>query len=174
MNEHQQRDLAAGLKALAETTRDVTPSAQVQQAILRVAHEHIGTPHVRTSARGTSHVGLRQAQADPEQGRGIARPHVWLPLAASLLLVTASAVWLARFAEPRPDFVDPAGFVALPEAEGLPQLESATIVRVSLPVAALPAYGVAMPDQTAESVEAELLVAQDGQARAIRLVNDSD
>ena len=70
--------------------------------------------------------------------------------------------------------LQPTGFVALPGAAVLPDMESANIVRVSLPVAALPAYGLAISDFRTESVEAELLVAQDGQARAIRFVNDSD
>jgi hypothetical protein len=42
---------------------------------------------------------------------------------------------------------------------------------VELPVAALPAYGLSIvPDPTRPSVEADVIVGQDGQARAIRLV----
>jgi hypothetical protein len=57
----------------------------------------------------------------------------------------------------------------------LPPLESGTIVRVALPVTALPSYGIQIvPDIHRYSVEADLLVGQDGMTRAIRLVNDSD
>jgi hypothetical protein len=73
-----------------------------------------------------------------------------------------------------PHVVQTDGFVALPGAAVLPDMESANIVRVSLPVAALPAYGIAIAGFRTESVEAELLVAQDGQARAIRFVHESD
>ena len=63
-------------------------------------------------------------------------------------------------------------FMTIPAAAGLPALESARIVRMQLPVAALPAYGVAMiPDASRTAVEADLLVGQDGQPRAIRLVS---
>lgn len=62
-------------------------------------------------------------------------------------------------------------FTPLPGASGLPAFESGSIVRVELPVAALPAYGLAIvPDPTRPAVEADVIVGQDGQARAIRLV----
>jgi hypothetical protein len=62
-------------------------------------------------------------------------------------------------------------FVAIPGTAGLPPLESATIVRMALPVSSLPVYGVdVVPGGTRAAIEADLLVAQDGQARAIRLV----
>ena len=62
-------------------------------------------------------------------------------------------------------------FVALPTAIGLPRLESGRIVRVELPTAVLPAYGLdVVPGPAAAMVEADVLVGQDGQARAIRFV----
>jgi hypothetical protein len=65
-----------------------------------------------------------------------------------------------------------ARFVALPSAESLPELESGMIVRVELPVSSLPAYGFPiMPETAGAPVTADVLVGQDGQPRAIRLVN---
>ena len=62
-------------------------------------------------------------------------------------------------------------FVALPTAIGLPALESGRIVRVQFPAAELPAYGFDVtPQPDAGAVEADLLVGQDGQPRAIRFV----
>jgi hypothetical protein len=62
-------------------------------------------------------------------------------------------------------------FMPLPGASALPAFESGSIVRVELPVAALPAYGLSIvPDPTRPAVEADVIVGQDGQARAIRLV----
>ena len=65
-------------------------------------------------------------------------------------------------------------FVALPGAVGLPTFESGRIVRLDLPVSSLPAYGVELvPDAARSEVQADVLVGQDGQARAIRLVATS-
>jgi len=61
--------------------------------------------------------------------------------------------------------------VAIPTAAGLPDFESGEIVRTRIPVSSLPLYGVEItPDAPGTPVEADLLVGQDGQARAIRLV----
>ena len=63
------------------------------------------------------------------------------------------------------------GFVELPGAAGLPDFESGQIVRVEIPLTSLPTYGIDIaPDARDEPVEADMLVGQDGQARAIRLV----
>jgi hypothetical protein len=46
---------------------------------------------------------------------------------------------------------------------------------VELPLASLPAYGVDMvPDAARSEIEAELLVGQDGQPRAIRIVTQTN
>ena len=66
------------------------------------------------------------------------------------------------------------GFMALPGAAGLPDFESGAIVRVELTLASLPAYGVDISRAARnQPVEADLLVGQDGQPRAIRLVTNS-
>ena len=148
MTDQQQRELARGLRALADSTRDMNASARVEAAVL-----------AQMGSAGTA------ASASP-----VTR---LLPLAAALILAVGGALWTVRSAHPLRT-VSPAGFLALPEAGALPEMESATIVRVSLPVAALPYYGIAIVDLKADSVLAELLVAQDGRPRAIRFVNDSD
>jgi hypothetical protein len=108
-------------------------------------------------------------------------PFAWLAAAAALVLVTAAGIWAsleyqrARAVAAANTEAQPArtleGFVALPVAVGLPRLESGYIVRVELPVAALPALGVdVLPASTRNAVQADVLVGQDGQPRAIRLV----
>ena len=149
MTDQQQRDLTRGLRALAESTRDFNASPHIEAAVLA----KMGSAPAEAAARPSS--------------------RRLLPLAAALFLAVGGALWMASTASV-PHVVQAAGFVALPGAAALPDMESADIVRVSLPVAALPAYGVAIADFRTESVEAELLVAQDGRARAIRFVNDSD
>ena len=61
-------------------------------------------------------------------------------------------------------------FVALPYAQSEVPLEGPVIVRVQIPVSELSAMGLAFAPATAqERVDAELLVGQDGVARAVRL-----
>ena len=65
----------------------------------------------------------------------------------------------------------PVEFVRIPSAIGLPELESGTVLRMELPLTALPEYGLDIaPDAVRSSVEADILVGQDGQPRAIRLI----
>ena len=94
------------------------------------------------------------------------------PAAVALVLDRGRAVGLHRppvHREPR--VLRPAGFVTIPSATGLPDFESGEIVRTHIPVSSLPVYGVEIPpDAVGTPVEADLLVGQDGQARAIRLV----
>jgi hypothetical protein len=158
MTGQQERDLKEGLRALAGTTREMHASRRVEDAVLAELGRLSGTAH-----------GL------PQTTRATRKPALvrLLPLAAALVAAVGGALWTAR-STPSPKIVHPAGFIALPAAAVLPEMESANIVRVSLPVAALPAYGVAIGDLKQDVVEAELLVAQDGQARAIRFVSDSD
>jgi hypothetical protein len=63
-------------------------------------------------------------------------------------------------------------FVSLPTAIGLPEFESGRIVRVELSTAMLPAFGFdVVPESESGVVEADVLVGQDDQPRAIRFVN---
>jgi len=63
-----------------------------------------------------------------------------------------------------------ASFYPLPEAEALPAVENAMVVRVQLPVSSLQLMGVPVSDERADaSVQADLLLGQDGLARAVRL-----
>jgi hypothetical protein len=85
---------------------------------------------------------------------------------------------VTRAKRPRPApqvrYAEATGFVALPNAVGLPDFESGQIIRMEIPLTSLPTYGIEiLPDARDRQVEADLLVGQDGQARAIRLVSDA-
>lgn len=157
MNEQQQRDLMAGLKALADATRHASASPGVEEAVL-----------------------ARMAVASEPHSPGFDAPRPptfagFAALAAGIVVMVAGAMWIASSGRhdveiPRPPL---AGFVEVPYASALPQMESASIVEVMLPVSALPTYGVAIVPEMSGVVQAELLVAQDGHPRAIRLVNHS-
>jgi hypothetical protein len=65
-------------------------------------------------------------------------------------------------------------FVTLPGAASLPRFESGSIVRVDLPLSSLAAYGVDISTSGGKGpVKADVLVGQDGEPRAIRLVSSS-
>jgi hypothetical protein len=63
-------------------------------------------------------------------------------------------------------------FLTLPGAAGLPDLESGSVVRIAVPVGALPEYGLDIVQGGSKTtVDADVLVGQDGLPRAIRLVS---
>jgi hypothetical protein len=63
-----------------------------------------------------------------------------------------------------------ASFYPLPQAEALPAVENAMVVRVELPVASLRLMGFPVDEERADAaVQAELLLGQDGLARGVRL-----
>jgi len=74
----------------------------------------------------------------------------------------------------RASVVRPSGFIELPGSDGLPAFESGEIVRMEVPVATLPSYGIDISSgSTGGPVEADILIGQDGFARAIRLVTST-
>jgi hypothetical protein len=84
--------------------------------------------------------------------------------------VAPPAVVAANTVAPAQEEEADASFYPLPEAEALPAVETAMVVRVQLPVSSLQLMGVPMGEErTDSSVEAELLLGQDGLARAVRL-----
>ena len=151
MTEQQERALAEGLRALAASTRHASASRGVEAAVL-----------------------AEMARREPVTVRAA---RAWLPIAAALLLMVGASVWVARQADVQrgTGTIQPAGFVEIPGAAALPPMESGAIVRVAIPVAALPSYGIPIaPDLGVDRVEVDLMVAQDGLPRAIRFVNDSN
>lgn len=95
-------------------------------------------------------------------------------IAASLYLVWAQ--WTHRRASGQQMGMNAAGrersgFIALPYAQSEVPLEEPVIVRVQIPVSELRGIGMAVsPASETQKVNADLLVGQDGVARAVRLV----
>ncbi|HVL69599.1 MAG TPA: hypothetical protein VM364_20235 [Vicinamibacterales bacterium] len=154
MTDQQERALAAGLTALAATTRCAGASDRVRQAVMaaaRAGHEERRPPE---RGRGRTSAGLRFTYA----------------AAAVLVMTSLSGAWLAHRAARTAYTIRPTGFVQIPGADVLPPIESGVIVRVALPLTILPLYGLTIPPEgTIDAVDADLLVAQDGIPRAIRL-----
>jgi len=113
----------------------------------------------------------RQAQPRPRL-RGVP---MWAA-AAALILITISLNWLvvrrpAVVSDVAPEPVaDLAGFVLWPGASAWPPFESGSLMRVELPVSILPALGLSAPSSASGVVPADIVVGQDGLARAVRLV----
>lgn len=147
MKQQQERAIVDGLRALAATTRHAGASPHVERAVRSAMTTH----------------------PDPRQAGWFA-----YAAAAALILVSISGAWVARESTERgPGPIHPAGFVEIPGASTLPPMESGSIVRVALPVTILPQYGLAiLPDVAGDTVLAELLIAQDGLPRMIRLAHD--
>ena len=61
-------------------------------------------------------------------------------------------------------------FIPWPGASSLPPLESGELVRMDLPVSILPSLGVAPPAGHVKAVKADVVIGQDGFARAVRFV----
>ena len=177
MNEQQERAIVQGLRALAATTKDASASPHVEQAVVAEMGRLKAAPTGDRVAEGGVVAGFsRPAAASPVvPSPPVPRQAWWFAYAAAaLLLVSLSGAWLAReSAQQGPGPIHPAGFVEIPNAWTLPPMESGSIVRVALPVTILPQYGLAiLPDVANDMVEAELLIAQDGLPRMIRLAHD--
>jgi hypothetical protein len=173
-----ERQLTAALKAMAGAEPTSTRAAAIEAELL-------------AAFAGQQAAATRQAPA-PRTRSITPAVRAWLAAAAVLVLAVAAWQGIARWpsAEDTAARVEgapearpvPAGggqalqFVALPTAIGLPALESGHIVRVELPAADLPAYGFDVtPQPAAGAVQADVLVGQDGQPRAIRFVTlDAD
>jgi len=110
------------------------------------------------------------------------RTRTWMS-AASVGAIAATIivlVWIGPLAPKQAAFpTDPttltdetaAGFYPLPDADALPPVESAMVVRVQMPMASLELIGFPInQDRAADPVEAEVLLGQDGLARGVRLV----
>ena len=208
----RERELTAGLRALAASTVSQAGSPHLEQQLLRAfaeLHPTHATEPRRASTRGwltvaAAAVVLAGAGAlvvailrgpEPVVPASVAQhspavppstpgrtaigsnPAVTAPITDDATQPPADPRPPRRPRKPAADGPEPAtmeGFVALPAAAGLPELESGRIIRIDLPVASLPAYGVeVIPDLRRPEVEADLLVGQDGQPRAIRLVTVS-
>lgn len=83
---------------------------------------------------------------------------------------SAASVPAAQYAVVRTDDLA-STFYPLPEADELPPAETTLVVRVQLPVSSLQLMGFPLDeDASAEPVQAEVLLGQDGLARGVRVI----
>lgn len=123
---------------------------------------------------------LLAAVGQPRSRSRVATVAVGLSLAASVLIVASLSVGLRREASApgsspvvaaalAPPMGAETAFVVLPGADALPRLESGRVIRIEIPESELRAVGL-WPSAHAGAVQADVLVGQDGLARAVRLV----
>lgn len=114
--------------------------------------------------------------------RGFAWSFRSLAAAAAMIAIAVTLNWLvinrapARTATAMPSApdaaVDLSGFVAWPGSSAWPPFESGSLMRVNLPVSLLPTLGLSAPASASGLVPADIVVGQDGLARAVRLVQE--
>jgi hypothetical protein len=101
---------------------------------------------------------------------------VWTIAAAVWIVIAVTVDWVVVTHAPRNGvaaseaIVDLGDFVPWPGAQAWPPFESGELMRVDLPLSALPALGLLPPVSPASIVQADIVVGQDGFARAVRLV----
>jgi hypothetical protein len=169
MNEND-RELLQGLRALAADGTREAPAEIEQQLRAEFRRHHLRRKMLRLS-------GAFSASA----AAGIVLI-LWVhnetpkttPVSAAVVehAVAAPAAQIGPAAQIQiGDEESDASFYPLPEAEALPAVENAMVVRVQLPVSSLQLMGVPVSEERADaSVQADLLLGQDGLARGVRLV----
>jgi hypothetical protein len=149
----RERELTAALQGLGRATADARPSPALEGQLL--------------AAFAARH------QADRVTRRGWRRQGI---AAAAVLTVVAAGLFAIRddVQRARPNGGDTQAvfeseFHPWPGADALPAFESGQLVRMELPATVLPLLGIVPPMAvTTETVEADVLVGQDGLARAVR------
>ena len=150
-------------------------------------------PRLLEGLRALASDGLREAPVSVEtrllgelrKRRKVARRNLWIALGSGTL-AAAIAIAMLLGSRPAPGVVTPASavqesaqadddsmddFYRLPDTDYLPPMESAMVVRVQLPVSSLRLMGLPVSEEQAgDSVQADVLLGQDGLVRGVRLV----
>jgi hypothetical protein len=144
----KKKSLSESLRELADASRSLKPDPRVEHRLMAAFDAAWAAPARRPGRR-------------------------WLPLVAAAVIVLACGAWWSAAHRPDPAVASvPARseFVPWPGAATLPVFESGELVRVDLPVSVLPSLGLVLPPTPAVAVKADVIVGQDGFARAVRLV----
>lgn len=165
----RQRELAAGLRRMAEDLSAVRAPARVETRLLRAFREQNVIPAPR------------------EQNRWLL-PLCWA--AAAALLLAAAALFLAGGSRPEPHRqmaaltepvsapdmeasaeAMPDGFVPLPNAERIGPNDDVNLVRMEVPRSTMVELGLEVSaERGSDRVEADVLLGSDGLARAVRFM----
>jgi len=136
----------------------------------------VGVGYVWWADQPPVNVGRQKAQPTVAEHVPAAPPTVesTVDRSSSVEVKTAHPPTPKRKPAKNTNVVTPSGFVDLPWTAGLPAFESGEIVRMEIPAASLPTYGIDIsPGAGRGPVKADVLIGQDGFARQIRLVTTS-
>ena len=147
--------------------RSGTRWAATAAVLMIAASVFVWRMHTPAAVPATAHT------APPSVALPSVKPAEAVAADSGVLTPSAPVRQAAVHRAPASRVISPAGFVELPWTAGLPAFESGEIVRVEVPVASLPAYGFDISSGANRSIEADVLVGQDGFARAMRLVSNS-
>ena len=144
------KPLDESLRELADASQSLTPDPRVETRVMAAFDAAWAAPARRATRR-------------------------WLLLAAAAVVELASGAWWSVSHRRAPALVArvepvPSEFVPWPGAATLPSFESGELVRVDLPVSVIASLGLVLPPTPAAAVKADVIVGQDGFARAVRLV----
>jgi hypothetical protein len=188
----RERAMSAALRRLAESIDGPPPNPAQEEALLAIfdqtrqgAAPHAHAPLWMGAIAATVLLGaaatlfVRLPSRIPQAVDSSVPPAA----AVSVAVSPPSSPALAASGDDRPAGTPPvpqavdapgdvaaADFVLWPGAAAWPPFESGELVRVTLPLDALPALGIAPPAAADAIVQADVLVGQDGFARALRFV----
>jgi hypothetical protein len=178
----RQRRLSAASKVLAAEAATFSAPASVEHALLREMtnlHRLRRRRIVYSVVSGAMAAGLaftvwmthQTASRPPVVAIAPKMPQVIAPVLTAV--VPAVVKHRSHAAKPAPTPQEP--FIAIPYTLPLEPYERADVMRMDVPVAALIAVGLPMNmADPAALARADVLVGQDGRARAIRLVTSSN
>ena len=144
-----QRALSERLHNLARESQTIQPSPHIETAVLAGFRSRQRTRRHTEAAR-------------------------WLNVAAALAVIVSASIFLVRARTPGPAATRPAaveelrGFLPVPYRSA--PIERGYIVRVNMPRTALVTLGMPVVAGTPETVQADLLLGDDGTTHAVRLV----
>ena len=183
MNGEERETLVRAMADLAETERRMTPPAELESILLR---EFDAAKRVRHFRRFAAGVGAMAAAAALFAVLHLKTPGPVVenkPAATAVRVLPAiektetkpvrkPAPRQVRTRQPAKPAEDRGAFVAIPYTLPLDPHEPVAVIRVSMPVTALVAVGLAnaAPDPSAVA-QADALVSEDGRIRALRLVS---
>ena len=173
-------------QTLLDIARGAAPQHREEEALRHAAGCDACAAYLDTQRRLTEALGalaMETPTASPRLEAAVAarfRAHSrsrrrasgerWLRIAASVVVIVSAAVLLLRSgtAVPPAPAEDLRGFFPVPYRTAT--LDRGYLVRVTMPRTALVTLGMPVAAGTPEVVQAELLVADDGMAQAVRLV----
>jgi len=179
MNENEQELLNALRGLAADGPRQAPPHVEefLVAELRRRSHAQVRHGRIWWSVSAVAAIAAGMAvlmwmrPAPPKSAPLVARvsvPELSQPVAPQLLPAVQKSQ-ATRSVRARP--VKAVSFYALPSASELPPAENAVVVRVQLPMSSLRLMGLLVSEESsAERIQADVLVGQDGLARGVRFV----